>query len=410
MANSRAAQDADDAAALALELWLAKRASAPIRTVLAALTAALLIEAAKGAAASPDGQIPPKTQAVIRALVAAKLAKLTLDVGAAVASAATAGIRLAMRQERAVLRDLDIPLPPIEKVTADVLADPVLARAGHDAQQALAAELHRIREFAATAPLRTEKQVAALAARAGGGARVVERDVRTATNRALNTTTWQLARTAGAFAPAVAPPRPPLETRIIRQPATQRPAAEPAAEPAPTATSAPPGAEAAPPPGEITPDLRVVWIAERGACLTCLALSGQTADPSRGTWFDEFATFDCRPMPVWPPDQPLMGPPRHPHCRCRLRIIAATNTMLPAALAREARRSVARGFSDHASRLARLGAADRLLAAGMRLPVTVEHRAAQDVARGAFSTRHRPRVPELRADQPRTSPRGRTTR
>lgn len=385
MTDSRATLDADDAAALALELRLARRASAPIRAALAVLTAALLAEAAKGAAVSPDGQIPPKTQTLIRALLAAELAKLTFDVAGAVASAATAGIRLAMRQERAVLRDLDVPLPPLEKVAADVLADPVLAHAGHDAQQALATELRRIREYAAAAPLRTEKQVAAVAARAGGAARVVERDVRTATNRALNTTTWQLARTAepSAFAPIAGEPRPPLETRILRTPSGRTP---------------------------LGPQLRVVWIAERGACLTCLALSGQTADPSSGTWFDEFATYDKRPMPVWPPDQPLMGPPRHPHCRCRLRIIAASNTMLPDALAREARRSVARGWSDHASRPARLGAADRLLTAGMRLPVTVQHRAAVDVARGVFSTRHRPRVPELRADHPRTSPRGRTPR
>lgn len=385
MADSRAALGADDAAALALELRLAARASAPIRAALAVLTAALLVEAAKATAASPDGRIPPATQTLIRALLAAELAKLTVDINAAVFGAVTAGIRLAMRQERAVLRDLDVAPPAIDAVTANVLADPVLADAGHDAREAFAAELHRIREFAKAAPLRTEKQVADLAARAGGAARVIERDVRTATNRALNTTTWQLARAAepSVFAPVVGEPRPPLETRILRTPSGRTP---------------------------LGPQLRVVWIAERGACLTCLALSGQTADPSSGTWFDEFATFDKRPMPVWPPDQPLMGPPRHPHCRCRLRIIAAANTMLPEALAREARRSVARGFSDHASRPARLGAADRLLAAGMRLPATVQSRAARDVARGAFSTRHRPRVPELRADQPRTSPRGRITR
>lgn len=385
MANSRAALDADDAAALALELRLAARASAPIRRAVAALTAVMILEAAKAAATSPDGKIPAATQATIRALFVAQVAQLSVDTAAAVANAATAGIRLAMRQERAVLRDLDMTLPAIETVTADVMADPILADAPAAARIAFDAELGRIRAWAHTAPLRTEQQVADLAARAGGAARVVERDVRTAANRALNTTTVELAKAAEppVFAPIVGEPRPPLETRILRTPSERTP---------------------------LGPQLRVVWLAERGACLTCQALSGQVADPSSGTWFDEFATFDRRPMPVWPPDQPLMGPPRHPHCRCRLRIISASNTMLPDALAREARRSVARGFSDHASRPARLGAADRLLAAGMRLPVTVEHRAARDVARGTFSTRHRPRVPELRADQPRTSPRGRTPR
>jgi hypothetical protein len=385
MADTRATLDADDAAALALELRLASRASKPIRDALAMLTAALLIEAAKATAASPDGQIPPKTQAAIRALFVAQVTKLTLDVAFAVDGAAVAAVRLAVRQERSVLRGLGADLPDVAAITADVLADPVIAAAGHEADAAFAAELHRIHDFAKAAPLRTQKQVAALAARAGGAARVVERDVRTAANRALNTTTVELAKAAepSVFAPIIGEPRPPMETRIVRTPASRTP---------------------------LGPQLRVVWIAERGACLTCLALSGQVADPNTGTWFDEFATFDKRPMPVWPPDQPLMGPPRHPHCRCRLRIIAAANTMLPTSLAREARRSVARGFSDHASRPARLGAADRLLAAGMRLPVTVQHRAARDVARGAFSTRHRPRAPELRADQPRTSPRGRTTR
>jgi hypothetical protein len=384
MADTRAALDADDAAALALELRLASRASKPIRDALAVLTAALLIEAAKATATSPDGQIPPKAQAAIRTLLVAELAKLTVDAAAAVEHAATAGIRLAIRQERAVLHALDVAPPAIGAVTNKVLADPVLAAAPAAARQAFTDELHRIRAFAKAAPLRTPKQVADLAARTGGAARIVERDVRTATNRAVNTTTWKLAEAAepSPFAPVVGEPRQPLQTRILRTPSGRTP---------------------------LGPQLRVVWIAERGACLTCLALSGQVADPSSGTWFDEFATFDKQPMAVWPPDQPLTGPPRHRWCRCRLRIIAATNTMLPAALAREARRSVARGWSDHASRPGRLAAADRLLAAGARLPVTVQHRAASDVARGAFSTRHRPRVPELRADQPRTSPRGRNT-
>ncbi len=384
MADTRAALDADDAAALALELRLASRASKPIRDALAVLTAALLVEAAKATAASPDGQIPPKTQAAIRALFAAQVTKLTLDVSLAVNGAATAAVRLAVRQERAVLRDLGADLPDIAKVTADVLADPVIAAAGHEADEAFTAELHRIHAFAKAAPLRTEKQVAALAARAGGAARVVERDVRTAANRALNTTTWQLAKTAAPdFAPVVPPPREPLQTRIVRAPSS----ALPVEDAAPPATR-----------GPIAPDLRVVWLAERGACLTCLALSGQVADPNTGVWFDELATFAAHPMPVWPPGHPLMGPPRHPHCRCRLRIIAAANSMLPAALAREARRSVARGWSDYASRPARLGAADLLLVVGARLPVTVQARSAEDVERGAFSRRHRPRAPQFRAD------------
>lgn len=380
-ADARTVLDADDEAALALELRLAARASKPLRTALAALTAAVLIEAAKAKAASPDGQIPPAQQAAIRALIAAELAKLTFDAAMAIGGAIRAGIGLALRQETPILERLEAAVPAVADITDAVLADPVLHEAEHDAAEAFTAELARIRAYVKTAPLRTEKQAADLAARTGGAARVVERDVRTVTNRALNTTTWQLAEAAesamptpapAALAPAVTGPRKPLGPRVIRTPTAER---------------TPLGSH-----------LRVVWAAERGACLVCLALSGQVADPSVGLGFDEFATFDTHPMPVWPPGRPLMGPPRHPHCRCRLRIIAAGSTMLPEALAREARRSVARGFSDHASRPARLRAADRLLVTGARLPVSVQQRAAADVSRGAFSTRHRPRVPELRAD------------
>lgn len=388
MTDVRDRLDADDRAALALELALAAKASAPLRRPLAALTAALLVEAAKAKAASPDGTIPPEAADRIRAILAAQLAALSIDVAASVTAATAAGVRLALKQEKAVLADLGVTVPDADAVTAAVLADPVMAAAAPNAEDAFAAELDRIGVFADASPLRTEAQVRDLAARAGGAARIVERDVRTATNRAINTTAVQIVQDAAA-APAVLVPetpfvprvREPLETRILRRPDTDR--------------------------TPLGPQLRVVWVAERGACLTCLALSGQVADPTSGVGFDEFATFDKHPMPVWPPGQPLMGPPRHPHCRCRIRIIAASNTMVPAALVREARRSVARGWSDHASLPARLTAADRLLATVNGLPITVQRRAATDVARGGFSTRHRPRRPELRADKPRTtSPEG----
>lgn len=395
----RAGLDADDAAALALELRLAARASGPLRRPLATLTAALLIEAAKAKAASADGKIPPAAADRIRAILAAQLAVLTVDVAASVIAAAAAGIRLALRQETAALTALGVTAPDRAAVTAAVLADPVMAAAGPAAEEAFAAELDRIGAFADASPLRTEAQVRDLAARAAGAARVVERDVRTATNRAINTTAVQVVQAveeAATLPPVAEAVTAPIEAAEVVE-----------ATPSALVPEAPvePGAGRTP----LGPQLRVVWAAERGACLTCLALSGQVADPTTGVWFDEFATFDKHPMPVWPPGMPLMGPPRHRWCRCRLRIIAASNTMLPAALAREARRSVARGFSDHASHPALLSAADRLLAAGARLPVSVQDRAAQDVARGVFSDRHRPRVPELRADKARISPPGRKT-
>jgi len=142
--DSRAALDADDAAALALELALAAKASGPLRRPLAALTAALLVEAAKAKAASPDGQIPPAAADRIRAILAAQLALLTVDVAASVTAAAAAGVRLALRQEKAVLADLGVAVPDVEAVTAAVLADPVLAAAAPAAEEAFADAHDRI--------------------------------------------------------------------------------------------------------------------------------------------------------------------------------------------------------------------------------------------------------------------------
>lgn len=61
---------------------------------------------------------------------------------------------------------------------------------------------------------------------------------------------------------------------------------------------------------------RLLWLAEPDACQVCLALSGDIADPGIGLGFDEEATFG-KPgsaPPVWPPNQPLMQPPRHVNC------------------------------------------------------------------------------------------------
>jgi hypothetical protein len=69
--------------------------------------------------------------------------------------------------------------------------------------------------------------------------------------------------------------------------------------------------------------------------------------------------------------------------------------MLPAALRREAERTVARGWSDTDSKVKRLSAADRLLAHSI-LPKTVKARARADVTAGTFSTRHRPKAQDLR--------------
>lgn len=144
-------------------------------------------------------------------------------------------------------------------------------------------------------------------------------------------------------------------------------------------------------------DAWIVWIAERDACLVCLALSGHVI--KAGGAFDANATFGTR-MPLFPINDPqaLTGPPRHPHCRCSTRLYTGnpeSKLGLPATLRREAERSVARGFSNHASKKARLRAADRLVRRANRLPNTVNARAKRDVARGDFSDRHNDRLPAL---------------
>lgn len=148
-----------------------------------------------------------------------------------------------------------------------------------------------------------------------------------------------------------------------------------------------------------------MWLAERDACVVCLALSGHVA-PYGGS-FDASATFGDKPLPVWPPG-PLERPPRHPHCRCRVtpwighdtagaltasipgwhKGQASANESLSDALKREARRSVLKGWSlESESEAVRLRAADRLLQRGANLPKTVEQQARKAVRTGHFASR-----------------------
>lgn len=142
---------------------------------------------------------------------------------------------------------------------------------------------------------------------------------------------------------------------------------------------------------------KVLWIAEPDACVVCLALSGRLADPTTGRWFDEEATFG-RPgsaPAVWPPGQPLKRPPRHPNCRCMTQVWwgdarGPDAFDLPAALRREARRSILLGRARPTeSAPARLDAAARLLALGSGLPKSVEARARRAVKTGRFINRGR---------------------
>lgn len=354
-------RDQVDAAALALELSSARAVTRSLRKAVARLVALALAQAAK-ARLQPGSQLTPAQQQAARTALNAAIGALSVDVAAQTTASVASAVALALRQESGLLRTLGVD----PKTIATRISDPVLSQAGQSSERVLAAAIGQVRQLLA-GPIGSPAELEQLAATVGGIVPKVERNVRFLTNRAINDTTRQIAGSATTLQPPGVTGEPPLSTNG-RTPL-------------------------------IETGLVVVWVAERDACLTCLALSGHVSDPNAGLGFDEFATFSPRPAPgVWPPGMPLMGPPRHPNCRCRLRILAADNTMVPEALRREAERSVARGFSGHDSRRSRLGAADMLVRRANRLPRTVNERAAKNVAAGSFSTRHRPRAPHLRAD------------
>jgi hypothetical protein len=368
-------RDQVDAEALALELASARKVTRVLRKAVGRLIALALAEAAKAKLAA-DGQLTAAQQEAARDRLNAAIAALAVSLAGHTAAAVAAGISLALDQEKRLLPTLGVTAQDVRR---QLERDPVLSGAGAAAQQVLAAAVETVRR-AAGGPLASAKDLEAVAGRAAGVTSRVERQVRAVTNRAVNQTAVQIVT-------LTPPPRPAPPATVERAPLAENlpNRSVMAAQPPLSSNGRTP---------LVDNGLRVVWVAERGACLTCLALSGRVIDPNSGDGFDEDATFGkpgSAPL-VWPPGMPLMGPPRHPNCRCRLRILAAGNVMVPAALRREAERSVARGWSDYDSRRARLGATDRLVRQANRLPRTVNERGARDVARGSFSTRHRPRT------------------
>jgi hypothetical protein len=125
-----------------------------------------------------------------------------------------------------------------------------------------------------------------------------------------------------------------------------------------------------------------IWIAEPGACLTCLAYAGHVAEP--GEDFPAGLTFGDKSTV----SEPLNAPPAHPNCRCRAEPYLGHSPdfgiSLPNALKREAQRQVALGRSDYASEKARLRAADRLLRTPTGLPEIVKIRGRNAVRAGRF--------------------------
>src|SRR5690606_7174851 len=121
----------------------------------------------------------------------------------------------------------------------------------------------------------------------------------------------------------------------------------------------------------------VVWVAERNGCLDCLAYAGMVS--TSGTPFPGGLSFDTRTSP----GPALLGPPKHPHCRCALQVLHPSDTEMAAALRREAKRSVLRGWADDSDR-ARVRAADALLAQDPRMPKSVQEAARRAVQAGTF--------------------------
>lgn len=140
-------------------------------------------------------------------------------------------------------------------------------------------------------------------------------------------------------------------------------------------------------------------------CVHCAAYIGHYVRP--GDSFPTNLTFGDKPLTPWPDPDRLDGPPLHPNCRCRLiawlgpvathpvdtaiynRPALQDQVDLAAAMRREAKRAVLRGWSlPSESESVRLRAADRLLRRGAGLPKSVEARARKAVQAKRFPDRH----------------------
>jgi len=125
-----------------------------------------------------------------------------------------------------------------------------------------------------------------------------------------------------------------------------------------------------------------VWIAERNACVECLAYSGKVAQP--GGKYPNGLTYGRKAYSAkWGTFQP----PKHPNCRCDQELLFSQD--YADALGREADRSVLRGFSlENEGMGVRVAAAERLLAKpGLVAPKSVKAYAAKAEKTGKFPNR-----------------------
>jgi len=126
---------------------------------------------------------------------------------------------------------------------------------------------------------------------------------------------------------------------------------------------------------------RMIWRAERDACLICLAYSGVVSAPD-GTYPPNL-TFG---KPRKTKRIGRVKPPEHPRCRCTSTIYTPRNDpggLIAKSLQQEARRSVVKGWGlPSESDAARRRAALNLLRHGTDLPKTVEAEARRRLRKG----------------------------
>jgi len=126
-----------------------------------------------------------------------------------------------------------------------------------------------------------------------------------------------------------------------------------------------------------------IWVAERDACVRCLAYQGLYVTPATGqlfpggrTWGPRWKSVIGRPDfrgPGWRETADGEHEGSHPHCRCELRVVRRTKVrLLAAGLKREAERSAAKGWARPTEGdTARVAAAKHVLATKATLPRSV---------------------------------------
>jgi hypothetical protein len=126
-----------------------------------------------------------------------------------------------------------------------------------------------------------------------------------------------------------------------------------------------------------------IWVAERDACVRCLAYQGLYVTPAAGQLFPGGRTWGPRWKsvigrsdfrgPGWREAADGEHEGSHPHCRCELRVVRRTNVrLLATGLKREAARSAAKGWARPTEGdTVRVAAARHVLAKKATLPRSV---------------------------------------